>query len=229
MPESVLTCHNGKMEVTIRELAGQSGLTPPMTAYQISALLTIAGIEPSAHRITGSRGRPPRLYDQAAFMAAHAAEAARTVKQFTDSDWLASAMLARGFVTASTEAGELWLSDGTRAEELHDGYGWVQVGGCSVAAHRVIWIAAEGQVPYGLQVNHLNGLRWDNRRANLELVTIGNNIRHAHGKPYMAHHDAVRELAELREAGPVPPDPYGGEFFTGGRLLAGPKSRRAGH
>lgn len=162
---------------------------------------------------------------------AHAAEAARTVKQFADSDWIASALLARYMITADTDAGALWWADGTRAEHLGTGnYGWVRTGPCVVPAHRVIWIAADGEIPPGLQVNHMNGLKWDNRRANLELVTIGNNARHGRGLPYMNHHDAAAALAELA-SDPAPPpgvDPYGSGYFSGGRIIAGLKSHRHG-
>jgi hypothetical protein len=96
-----------------------------------------------------------------------------------------------------------------------------------VPAHRVIWIAAEGPIPPGIQVNHLNKLRWDNRRVNLELVTYGNNVRHAHGMPYMSYHDALHELAELEEQAETI-DPYRSSLH-GGRVLAGPSSRRRGH
>ena len=133
-------------------------------------------------------------------------------------------------LTADTEAGALWWADGTRAEQLGTGgYGWVRVGPCKIPAHRAIWIAAEGEIPPALQINHVNRLKWDNRRANLELVTIGSNIRHAHGLPYRNHHDAVAELAEL-ETDPAPPpgiDPYGGSMVCG-RVIAAPTAHRPG-
>lgn len=213
------------MEATLRELA--EALDPPMTPRQITALLAIAGIGPCGVRHTGRSGRPANTYTMAEVVSAHATEAARTAKQFADSDWLASALLARNMVTADTEAGAVWWADGGRAEELReDKYGWVKVGPCSVPAHRVIWIAAEGEIPAGLQVNHMNGLKWDNRRANLELVTIGNNVRHAYGLPYLNHHEASAALAELA-SDPTPPpgiNPYGGNVVAG-RLIKGPVGR----
>ena len=216
------------MQATIRELSTDFGLDPPMTRTQVAALIVIAGIEPLGKRYTGFAGHPPALYDPSAVLAAHAIEAARTGKQFTDSDWIAAALLGRGAIHADTAAGELRWPDGTRAEQLTASlYGCVRTGPCAVMAHRVIWIAAEGPIPPGIQVNHMNRIRWDNRRANLELVTYGNNIRHAHGAPYISYHDAVHELAGL-DPQPETIDPYASSLL-GGRVLAGPNSRRRGH
>lgn len=216
------------MEATIRELARDFGLNPAMTEGQVSALIAIAGIEPLGLRRTGLPGHPPAVYDSAAVLAAHATEAARTDKQFTDSDWLAHALLGRGAIRADAMAGELWWPDGTRAEQLTTGgYGCVRIRPCAVPAHRVIWIAAEGPIPAGLQINHINKLRWDNRRANLEVVSYGNNVRHALGQPYITYHDALRELAEL-EPQPATIDPYG-DSMQCGRVIAGPRYRRLVH
>ena len=182
------------MQITRREAA--TVLDPAMTEQQVAALIAIAGIEPLGTRSTGRKGRPAYLYDHDAITQAHAAEVARTSKQFTDNDWIAAALLGRGLIVADTEAGTLHWPDGTRAETMAtDIYGVVVVGPEKVMAHRVIWIAAEGEIPHGVQINHLNRLRWDNRRVNLELVTWMENIRHADGKPYLTHPEAVIELA----------------------------------
>ena len=50
----------------------------------------------------------------------------------------------------------------------------------SPMAHRVIWEAVHGPIPDGHEINHKNGVKTDNRIANLELVTRGENIRHAY-------------------------------------------------
>jgi hypothetical protein len=217
------------MHVTRRELA--EILEPPLNPRYLVTLLSIAGIEPSGRRRTGAKGHPPNTYDLAEVCAAHAQEAARTAKQFTDADWIASALLGRSMIRADTAAGELWWPDGTRAEKLHAAlYGWVEVGPACVAAHRVIWIAAEGEIPPGLQVNHMNRLRWDNRRPNLELVTFGNNVRHAFGTPYLNYHDAVRALADLPPADPPPKVPaLAADLTRAGGVFRLPPARRPGH
>lgn len=46
-------------------------------------------------------------------------------------------------------------------------------------AHRAIWIACHGDIPEGMQINHINGIKSDNRITNLELVTGAENVAHA--------------------------------------------------
>lgn len=71
-------------------------------------------------------------------------------------------------------------------------------------AHRLIWEAVHGPIPDGLEPNHKNGVKTDNRIANLELVTRAQNVRHAFatgltsrkkGDPYRKLTvEAVREI-----------------------------------
>jgi HNH endonuclease len=44
-------------------------------------------------------------------------------------------------------------------------------------AHRVIWIAANGEIPDGLVIDHVNGIKCDNRLDNLRLATPKVNAR----------------------------------------------------
>lgn len=43
--------------------------------------------------------------------------------------------------------------------------------------HRAIWTRVHGPIPDGHEVNHINRCRWDNRLANLELLTISDHRR----------------------------------------------------
>ena len=46
-------------------------------------------------------------------------------------------------------------------------------------SHRLTWSAFNGPIPEGLQINHKNGQKRDNRLDNLEVVTPSENTKHA--------------------------------------------------
>ena len=48
-----------------------------------------------------------------------------------------------------------------------------------VRAHRAVWEAFNGKIPNGMQINHKNGIKSDNRLENLELNTPKQNTIHA--------------------------------------------------
>lgn len=48
-----------------------------------------------------------------------------------------------------------------------------------VSSHRTIWTAFNGEIPKGMQINHINGIKSDNRMENLELCTGKQNMNHA--------------------------------------------------
>lgn len=48
-----------------------------------------------------------------------------------------------------------------------------------IAAHRVVWILNNGEIPPGLEINHKDGVKANNSISNLELVTSSENSLHA--------------------------------------------------
>lgn len=46
-------------------------------------------------------------------------------------------------------------------------------------AHRLVWEACHGAIPPGMEINHKNGVKTDNRIENLELATSRENNVHA--------------------------------------------------
>lgn len=106
-------------------------------------------------------------------------------------DQIALWRLANRTLLVDTEAGVICRADGVKRAETPTpkGYGKVYLGRIDgkirwAQAHRVVWIAAYGEIPGMYEINHENGRRWDNRLANLELVTHADNMRHAYRLPY---------------------------------------------
>ena len=52
---------------------------------------------------------------------------------------------------------------------------WKQSIGKMYLVHRLVWIAFNGTIPEGLQVNHINEIKSDNRLSNLNLMTPKEN------------------------------------------------------
>lgn len=80
----------------------------------------------------------------------------------------------------------------------------------SIFAHRVIWEFMHGPIPPPFEINHINGIKCDNRTVNLELLTPSENIKHAFRmglivSPSRAHvkfsDETVQMVHDLREQG----------------------------
>ncbi len=50
----------------------------------------------------------------------------------------------------------------------------------SVSAHRLVWVNLHGDIPGDLTINHINGIKNDNRPVNLELASLSDQQRHAY-------------------------------------------------
>lgn len=55
----------------------------------------------------------------------------------------------------------------------------------TVLAHRLLWEHTHGPITNGLTINHINGIKTDNRLTNLELMTVSQNVRHAYATGLM--------------------------------------------
>ena len=68
---------------------------------------------------------------------------------------------------------------------LNSGYYIVQLYKNSIQkwyqVHRIVWEAFNGSIPEGLQVNHINEIKTDNRLENLNLMTCKENINYGTG------------------------------------------------
>jgi hypothetical protein len=60
-----------------------------------------------------------------------------------------------------------------------DGYPMAQLEGKRFGVHVLVAAAFIGPRPEGMQVNHKNGVKTDNRPPNLEYVTASENVKHA--------------------------------------------------
>lgn len=58
-----------------------------------------------------------------------------------------------------------------------DGYIYVRIMGRLTPAHRVIWEMHYGEIPEGMEIDHINHIRDDNRIENLRLVTRQENCK----------------------------------------------------
>lgn len=70
----------------------------------------------------------------------------------------------------------------SRADLLDKGTGYrrVRLGKYgSVVAHRIVWIAANGPLGDGVEIDHKNGVKSDNRIENLDPVTHLENVQRA--------------------------------------------------
>lgn len=103
---------------------------------------------------------------------------------------------------------------------------------CSLFVHRVLWEAKYGLIPDGLQVNHIDGDKQNNRLLNLEIVTPSQNKRHAH-EMGLCGSDIVRTPLEKAICAAMDQGmsqaSIAAAFGVGGGTVARVRARRPGH
>jgi hypothetical protein len=87
------------------------------------------------------------------------------------------------YYTVDTDTGVIIGKRGRplRGSVSRDGYHYIQSGRFrrKLFWHRVVWCSVNGPVPPGMEINHINGIKSDNRLVNLECVTRQQNVLHA--------------------------------------------------
>lgn len=125
---------------------------------------------------------------------------------------VAHGVLDSGVWRCDTEAGLVYGARGRPLTARLNGYAYGTLPGTKtqVLLHRVLWEWVNGEIPDGLEVNHKNLIRHDNRASNLELVTSAGNRQHAEdtgawtpqqGEEHGMHVLAEDEVRAIRRSG----------------------------
>ena len=88
--------------------------------------------------------------------------------------------------------------DGYKQCNAGSGYLCIYVDGKRVLSHRYVWSKAFGSIPNGMEIDHINGVRDDNRLENLRCVTRQQNAyNRANVKGYSWHKHKGKYLAQI--------------------------------
>lgn len=92
-----------------------------------------------------------------------------------------------GIATRVFPSGEIRVITGMN----NHGYIWVRIEKRLKLIHRLVWEQAHGPIPSGVEVDHINGVRTDNRLMNLRLVSKSQNMQNQH-RARVDNHSGVK-------------------------------------
>jgi hypothetical protein len=124
------------------------------------------------------------------------------IKAAGRSDEIAQRLLSRRLIRAYPASGNVWSVRSKRLLGCKNQHGYlVATLHCDgrrgqAKLHRVVWIAANGAIPHDRVIDHINGVKDDNRLLNLRAVDNATNIRNRRsyrrsGNPSAALDDAT--------------------------------------
>jgi len=64
--------------------------------------------------------------------------------------------------------------------------------------HRVVWITFNGEIPEGMTIDHINGIKTDNRLLNLRLGTQKENNNWAYEQGLSTHYGESNHMTKLK-------------------------------
>lgn len=64
-----------------------------------------------------------------------------------------------------------WLKGKRTGSVVHKGYRIIFINNCYYMEHRIAWVVMHGSIPEGMTIDHINGVKSDNRITNLRLAT----------------------------------------------------------
>ncbi len=102
----------------------------------------------------------------------------------------------RGSTGAGKQVGGIQTTG--RTGQYKRKYQRLTINGKTYRANRIIWVMFNGEIPEGLQVDHINGDTLDDRIENLRLVTQQeNNFNETRAKGYSWHKTSNKWRAQL--------------------------------
>lgn len=76
-------------------------------------------------------------------------------------------------------------------------YRTTTVKGMRVLVHRLVWEKAHGPIPDGMVIDHINGVRYDNRLENLRCISQRKNLLNTNAKCWEKHGSRYRAYTHV--------------------------------